>query len=71
MNRFMLLVLGFVALANILTAQSPKMTSLPKDVKPFEYVEAKVPFYPAGQEVGDHRQDDDADAAAGRRPRSR
>lgn len=29
-------------------ADTPEMTALRKDVKPFEYVEAKVPFYPVG-----------------------
>jgi uncharacterized protein len=32
--------------------EPPEMTSLPKDPKPFEYVEAKVPFYPAGKKWG-------------------
>lgn len=31
---------------------APEMTKLPKGVKPFEYVEAKVPFYPARGERG-------------------
>ncbi|MDY3561519.1 ThuA domain-containing protein [Gemmata sp. JC673] len=31
---------------------APEMTKLPKDVKPFEYVDAKVPFYPARGERG-------------------
>jgi putative membrane-bound dehydrogenase-like protein len=30
----------------------PAMTALRKDVKPFRYVEAKVPFYPAGERWG-------------------
>src|SRR5437870_3980227 len=30
----------------------PKMTSLSKDVKPFQYVAAKVPYYPAGAKWG-------------------
>lgn len=33
-------------------ADRPEMTSLPKDVKPFEYVEANVPFYPPGRQWG-------------------
>src|SRR5262245_337806 len=28
--------------------QTPQMTALAKDIKPFEYVEANVPFYPPG-----------------------
>jgi uncharacterized protein len=32
--------------------EAPKMTPLRKDVKPFEYVEAKVPFYPPGEKWG-------------------
>ncbi len=32
--------------------EKPEMTKLPKDVKPFEYVDAKVPFYPARGEKG-------------------
>jgi putative membrane-bound dehydrogenase-like protein len=32
--------------------EPPEMTSLPKNPKPFEYVEAKVPFYPAGKKWG-------------------
>ena len=31
---------------------SPKMTTLPKDLKPFEYAEAKIPFYAAGKQWG-------------------
>ena len=31
-----------------LASYQPKMTARRTDVKPFEYVEAKVPFYPAG-----------------------
>lgn len=30
----------------------PEMTKLPTDVKPFEYVEADVPFYPPGKQWG-------------------
>lgn len=33
-------------------ADRPEMTSLPSDVKPFEYVEAEVPFYPPGKQWG-------------------
>lgn len=32
--------------------QPPAMTPMRKDVKPFEYVEAKVPFYPPGKAWG-------------------
>ena len=32
------------------TAAIPRMTPLAKDVKPFEYVEAKIPFYPPSGE---------------------
>jgi putative membrane-bound dehydrogenase-like protein len=28
------------------TFEKPEMTKLPKDVKPFEYADAKIPFYP-------------------------
>src|SRR5205823_6526492 len=30
-----------------LNLDKPEMTKIAKDVKPFEYVDAKVPFYPA------------------------
>ena len=33
-------------------ADKPEMTPLAKDVKPFEYVEANVPFYPPGKNWG-------------------
>ncbi|MGI8979383.1 MAG: PVC-type heme-binding CxxCH protein [Pirellulaceae bacterium] len=33
-------------------ADKPQMTPLAKDVKPFEYVEANVPFYPPGKNWG-------------------
>jgi uncharacterized protein len=33
-------------------ADGPRMTQLRKDVKPFEYVEANVPFYPPGERWG-------------------
>jgi putative membrane-bound dehydrogenase-like protein len=33
-------------------ADRPEMTPKRKDVKPFEYVDAKVPFYPAGERWG-------------------
>jgi uncharacterized protein len=33
-------------------AERPEMTPKRTDVKPFEYVEAKVPFYPAGERWG-------------------
>ncbi len=33
-------------------ADKPEMTPLTKDVKPFEYVEANVPFYPPGKNWG-------------------
>ncbi len=45
---FLALYLAGLALA----ADVPEMTPLRKDVKPFEYVEAKVPFYPAGERWG-------------------
>jgi putative membrane-bound dehydrogenase-like protein len=32
--------------------EPPEMTKLRKDVQPFKYVEAKVPFYPAGKKWG-------------------
>src|SRR5262245_58266432 len=34
------------------TARPPKMTTLRKDVKPFEYVEAKIPYYPPSAKWG-------------------
>lgn len=33
-------------------ADRPEMTKLPTDSKPFEYVEANVPFYPPGKQWG-------------------
>jgi putative membrane-bound dehydrogenase-like protein len=33
-------------------ADRPEMTKLRKDVKPFEYVEAKIPFYPPSRQWG-------------------
>lgn len=33
-------------------ADRPEMTRLAKDVKPFEYIEADVPFYPPGKQWG-------------------
>ena len=32
--------------------EAPKMTPPRKDVKPFEYIEAKVPYYPPGEKWG-------------------
>ncbi len=46
----LLSILGAAAIAS--AADAPEMTPLRKDVKPFEYVEAKVPFYPAGERWG-------------------
>jgi len=33
-------------------ADQPEMTSIPKNLKPFDYVEADVPFYPADKQWG-------------------
>jgi hypothetical protein len=49
--RLLSVSLGLLLAAGAL-AQPPAMTPLRKDVKPFEYVEAKVPFYPPGQRWG-------------------
>jgi len=45
------LILAVVFIAP-LAAQPPKMRELPKDLKPFQYVDAKIPFYPAGAKWG-------------------
>lgn len=37
-------------------ADRPDMTTLRKDVKPFEYVPAKLPFYPGGGGAGRHSE---------------
>ncbi|QVL32651.1 ThuA domain-containing protein [Telmatocola sphagniphila] len=34
----------------------PKITELPNDLKPFEYVPAKVAFYPPGKKAGEKRE---------------
>src|SRR5687768_9300055 len=35
--------------------EPPQMTSLPKDLAPFKYVEAKVPFYPGKKGGGNQK----------------
>jgi putative membrane-bound dehydrogenase-like protein len=41
-----------VALLPAQVAEPPAMTPKRTDVKPFEYIDAKVPFYPAGKQWG-------------------
>ncbi|MFO0970646.1 MAG: PVC-type heme-binding CxxCH protein, partial [Gemmataceae bacterium] len=41
-----LAVISSIVLATPAFAQPPKMTELPKDLPPFKYVDAKIPFYP-------------------------
>lgn len=36
-------------------AERPEMTPLRKDVKPFEYVDANIPFYPPGRGAGQNK----------------
>src|SRR5262249_9215410 len=35
---------------------APEMTTLPRDLKPFRYTKAKVPFYPPGERWGTTRE---------------
>jgi putative membrane-bound dehydrogenase-like protein len=44
-----MLCLGWVTVG---PADPPKMTVLPDNLKPFEYVDAEIPFYPPGQRWG-------------------
>src|SRR5205807_1933375 len=47
-----LLTLAAPAFAADPPADKPRMTELPKGLKPFEYVPAKVPFYPPSKQWG-------------------